>query len=78
MKPKGTPEHDDRLLEYLAGLQVEHLEKDLDDEREWNKDDITHLELLEKHYKEHEMAYEEVIAAARKQQRIKQHAKSSP
>jgi hypothetical protein len=36
----------------------EPLEKELEDEREQNKDDITHLELLEKHYKEHEKAYE--------------------
>jgi structural maintenance of chromosome 4 len=36
----------------------EHLEKELEDERERNKDDITHLELLEKHYKEREKAYE--------------------
>ncbi|KAG2364796.1 RecF/RecN/SMC N terminal domain-containing protein [Suillus spraguei] len=44
--------------------QIEHLEKELEDERERNKDDITHLELLEKHYKEREKAYEEVKAAA--------------
>jgi hypothetical protein len=32
----------------------EHLEKELEDERERNKDDITHLELLGGHYKERE------------------------
>ncbi|KAG1859796.1 RecF/RecN/SMC [Suillus subluteus] len=44
--------------------QIEHLEKELKDERERNKDDITHLELLETHYKEREKAYEEVKTAA--------------
>ncbi|KAG0697734.1 RecF/RecN/SMC N terminal domain-containing protein [Suillus ampliporus] len=44
--------------------QIEHLEKELADERERNKDDITHLDMLEKHYKEREKAYEEVKAAA--------------
>ncbi|KAG1842247.1 RecF/RecN/SMC N terminal domain-containing protein [Suillus subalutaceus] len=44
--------------------QIEHLEKELEDERERNKDDITHLELLETHYKEREKAYEEVKTAA--------------
>ncbi|OJA20715.1 hypothetical protein AZE42_08198 [Rhizopogon vesiculosus] len=44
--------------------QIEHLEKELAEERERNKDDITHLEMLEKHYKERKKAYEEVKAAA--------------
>jgi hypothetical protein len=34
------------------------LEKELEDEREWNKGDIPHLELLEKHCKGREKAYE--------------------
>ncbi|OAX33539.1 hypothetical protein K503DRAFT_869495 [Rhizopogon vinicolor AM-OR11-026] len=44
--------------------QIEHLENELAEERERNKDDITHLEMLEKHYKERQKAYEEVKAAA--------------
>ncbi|KAL6304841.1 RecF/RecN/SMC [Sparassis latifolia] len=39
-------------------------EKELADERERNRDDITHLELLEKHYAQRTAAYEEVKAAA--------------
>ncbi|KAG1748816.1 hypothetical protein EDD22DRAFT_981854 [Suillus occidentalis] len=50
--------------EQFAAQIVRTLEKELEDERERNKDDITHLELLEKHYKEREKAYEEVKAAA--------------
>ncbi|KAG1779874.1 hypothetical protein EV702DRAFT_965043, partial [Suillus placidus] len=38
--------------------QIEHLEKELEDEREHNQDDITHLELPEKHCKERKKAYE--------------------
>ncbi|KDQ62973.1 hypothetical protein JAAARDRAFT_362087 [Jaapia argillacea MUCL 33604] len=38
--------------------------KALEHEREQNKDDVTHLEMLEKHFDEREAAYEEVKAAA--------------
>ncbi|KAG6333811.1 hypothetical protein ID866_5281 [Astraeus odoratus] len=44
--------------------QIERYEKELADERDRNKDDITHLEMLEKHFVEREQAYEEVKAAA--------------
>jgi structural maintenance of chromosome 4 len=37
------------------------LEKELTEERERNKDDITHLDMLEKHYKEREKAYQVCI-----------------
>jgi len=37
------------------------LEKELAEERERNKDDITHLDMLEKHYKEREKAYQVCI-----------------
>ncbi|KAL4068878.1 RecF/RecN/SMC N terminal domain-containing protein [Scleroderma yunnanense] len=44
--------------------QIERHQKDLATERERNKDDITHLEMLEEHFTERERAYEEVKAAA--------------
>ncbi|KAI0253228.1 RecF/RecN/SMC N terminal domain-containing protein [Lactifluus subvellereus] len=44
--------------------EVARIEKELSEERERNKDDIAHLESLEKHYKERVQAYEEVKAAA--------------
>lgn len=34
------------------------LKKDLDAEVERNKDDVKHLEMMEKHYKKRELAYE--------------------
>ncbi|KAI0732433.1 RecF/RecN/SMC [Fomitopsis betulina] len=43
---------------------IARLEKELASERERNKDDILHLEALEKHYNERVAAYEEVKAAA--------------
>ncbi|KAK7470998.1 Structural maintenance of chromosomes protein 4 [Stygiomarasmius scandens] len=43
---------------------IDRLEKQLNDEREKNKDDITHLEMLQEHYVEREKAYKEVQAAA--------------
>ncbi|EGO05390.1 hypothetical protein SERLA73DRAFT_101211 [Serpula lacrymans var. lacrymans S7.3] len=43
---------------------IERIAKELADETERNKDDITHLEMLEKHYTERGKAYEEVKAAA--------------
>ncbi|KAI0297565.1 RecF/RecN/SMC protein, partial [Multifurca ochricompacta] len=44
--------------------EITQIEKDLLEERERNKDDIAHLESLEKHYKERVQAYEEIKAAA--------------
>ncbi|KAN0100061.1 RecF/RecN/SMC [Tylopilus felleus] len=44
--------------------QIAKYQKELDAETERNKDDITHLEMLEKHFEEREKAYEEVKAAA--------------
>ncbi|KAH9980780.1 RecF/RecN/SMC protein [Russula compacta] len=44
--------------------EIAHIEKELAEERERNKDDIAHLESLEKHYAERVQAYEEVKAAA--------------
>ncbi|KAH7886361.1 RecF/RecN/SMC N terminal domain-containing protein [Phlebopus sp. FC_14] len=46
------------------GAQIERYEKELAAETERNKDDITHLDMLEKHFEEREKAYEEVKAAA--------------
>ncbi|KAH8111883.1 RecF/RecN/SMC [Phellopilus nigrolimitatus] len=43
---------------------IENLEGELADETERNKDDITHCQMLEEHYKERGRAYEEVKAAA--------------
>ncbi|PSR72085.1 hypothetical protein PHLCEN_2v12066, partial [Hermanssonia centrifuga] len=43
---------------------MDRIERELKEETERNKDDITHLEALEKHYKERCAAYEEVKAAA--------------
>ncbi|TDL26418.1 hypothetical protein BD410DRAFT_783474 [Rickenella mellea] len=43
---------------------IEALETELAEETERNKDDITHCELLEKHFEERGAAYEEVKAAA--------------
>ncbi|KAG1736178.1 hypothetical protein EDD22DRAFT_852290 [Suillus occidentalis] len=74
MKPKVLfVENDEQLV-----AQIEHLEKELQYEREQNKDDITHLELLEKHYKEREKAYEEVKQRLRKWRRTMQYMKSNP
>ncbi|KAG1813008.1 hypothetical protein EV424DRAFT_1541975 [Suillus variegatus] len=50
------------LVLLVQSGEMEHLEKELEDEREWNKGDIPHLGLLEKHYKERE---KEVKAAAK-------------
>ncbi|KAH9973203.1 RecF/RecN/SMC N terminal domain-containing protein [Lactifluus volemus] len=44
--------------------EITRIEKELTEERERNKDDIAHLDSLEKHYKERVQAYEEVKAAA--------------
>ncbi|KAI9566365.1 RecF/RecN/SMC [Boletus coccyginus] len=44
--------------------QIAKYQKELDAETERNRDDITHLEMLEKHFQERETAYEEVKAAA--------------
>ncbi|KAF8129892.1 RecF/RecN/SMC [Boletus edulis] len=44
--------------------QIAKYQKELDAETERNKDDITHLEMLEKHYEEREKAYEEIKTAA--------------
>ncbi|KAF9225187.1 RecF/RecN/SMC protein [Gyrodon lividus] len=46
------------------GAQIAKYQKELDAETERNKDDITHLEMLEQHFVEREKAYEEVKAAA--------------
>ncbi|KAF9237097.1 RecF/RecN/SMC [Melanogaster broomeanus] len=46
------------------GVQIAKYQKELDAETERNKDDITHLDMLEKHFVEREKAYEEVKAAA--------------
>ncbi|TDL18278.1 hypothetical protein BD410DRAFT_880869 [Rickenella mellea] len=43
---------------------IEALETELAEETEQNKDDITHCELLEKHFEERGAAYKEVKAAA--------------
>ncbi|KAF8274355.1 RecF/RecN/SMC [Lactarius quietus] len=47
-----------------AKQEIAQIEKELTDERERNKDDIAHLESLEKHYTERVQIYEEVKAAA--------------
>ncbi|KAI9444561.1 RecF/RecN/SMC [Lactarius indigo] len=47
-----------------AKQEFAQIEKELSDERERNKDDIAHLESLEKHYTERVQIYEEVKAAA--------------
>ncbi|RDB19364.1 Structural maintenance of chromosomes protein 4 [Hypsizygus marmoreus] len=44
--------------------KIAKYKKDLQDETNRNQDDITHLELLRKHYEEREKAYDEVRAAA--------------
>ncbi|EIN14323.1 hypothetical protein PUNSTDRAFT_129962 [Punctularia strigosozonata HHB-11173 SS5] len=46
--------------------KISRLDKDLKDLQEQNKDDISHVEMLEKHYEERQQAYEEVrtLAAA--------------
>ncbi|KAF8844243.1 RecF/RecN/SMC protein [Paxillus ammoniavirescens] len=44
--------------------QITKYQKELDAETERNKDDITHLEMLEQHFVEREKAYEEVKTAA--------------
>ncbi|KAF8492752.1 RecF/RecN/SMC [Russula emetica] len=44
--------------------EIVRIEKELAEERERNKDDIAHLESLERHYAERVQAYEEVKAAA--------------
>ncbi|KIJ66611.1 hypothetical protein HYDPIDRAFT_26944 [Hydnomerulius pinastri MD-312] len=49
--------------ERFAG-SIARYEKELEGEREKNKDDITHLEMLEEHFVEREKAYEEVKTAA--------------
>ncbi|THV05398.1 RecF/RecN/SMC protein [Dendrothele bispora CBS 962.96] len=43
---------------------IDRYEKQLEEEREKNKDDVTHLEMLREHYAEREKAYKEVLAAA--------------
>ncbi|OBZ79683.1 Structural maintenance of chromosomes protein 4 [Grifola frondosa] len=43
---------------------ITKLQKELEDETERNRDDVTHLEMLERHYKERGALYEEVKAAA--------------
>ncbi|KAH9950960.1 RecF/RecN/SMC N terminal domain-containing protein [Amylocystis lapponica] len=43
---------------------MHNLEKDLEEERERNRDDVTHLEMLQEHYQERFVTYEEVKAAA--------------
>ncbi|KAI5119782.1 hypothetical protein M0805_009253 [Coniferiporia weirii] len=43
---------------------IENLEGELAEETERNKDDITHCQMLEEHFKERGKAYEEVKAAA--------------
>ncbi|KAI0082329.1 hypothetical protein K474DRAFT_1655715 [Panus rudis PR-1116 ss-1] len=55
-----------RCLENEEALnaKLNQIKQDLADETERNKDDITHLEMLEKHYEERCAAYEEVKAAA--------------
>ncbi|KAI9453551.1 RecF/RecN/SMC N terminal domain-containing protein [Lactarius psammicola] len=47
-----------------AKQEIAQIEKELAEERERNKDDIAHLESLEKHYTERVQIYEEVKAAA--------------
>ncbi|KAF8707321.1 hypothetical protein AX14_013615 [Amanita brunnescens Koide BX004] len=44
--------------------RMKKLERDLIEETEKNKDDITHFEMLQRHYDEREKAYAEVQAAA--------------
>ncbi|ETW86671.1 hypothetical protein HETIRDRAFT_58645 [Heterobasidion irregulare TC 32-1] len=44
--------------------RMTRIEKELTQEEEQNKDDVEHLAMLEKHYKERILAYEEVKAAA--------------
>ncbi|KAH8094744.1 RecF/RecN/SMC [Cristinia sonorae] len=44
--------------------KIAELQAELDEEIERNEDDITHLELLEKHFEERSKAYEEVKVAA--------------
>ena len=47
------------MIEYQTNqTQQTHLSKELQAERDRNKDDITYLEMLEKHYEERQKAYE--------------------
>ncbi|KAF8633608.1 hypothetical protein AX15_001396 [Amanita polypyramis BW_CC] len=52
------------ITEEQLEARMTKLERDLADESEKNKDDITHFEMLQKHYEERERAYKEVQAAA--------------
>ncbi|KAG7097670.1 hypothetical protein E1B28_004996 [Marasmius oreades] len=44
--------------------RLEELEEELEQEKAKNKDDVNHLELLEKHYRDREAAYKELQKAA--------------
>ncbi|KAF9264610.1 RecF/RecN/SMC protein [Marasmius fiardii PR-910] len=44
--------------------RLEELKKDLEQEKAKNKDDVNHLELLEKHYRDREETYKELQKAA--------------
>ncbi|EPQ60070.1 hypothetical protein GLOTRDRAFT_112842 [Gloeophyllum trabeum ATCC 11539] len=49
--------------------QIAKFEQELTNLREQNQDDVTHCELLQKHYDEREAAYDEVKAAAEEAQK---------